>query len=85
MFYYLFSTDSQIRFTPEVGDVRNLSQPAVLWVLTGDVLVDGKVVATLIRMRLVMNPTPKKVMKTGAQLLSEMLPLLWRNITVEKK
>ena len=43
----------------------NLSQPAVLWVLTGDVLVDGKVVATLIRMRLVMNPTPKKVMETA--------------------
>ena len=80
-------TDPQIRFILNVGAVHDFPQPAALWMLTGDILVDGNVVVTSRRTqtRLVMNPTEKKVMEAGAELLSEMLPLLWQNITIEKE
>ena len=71
-----------------MDSVHNLSQPAALWVaLTGDILVDGNVVPTFRRFQKcrVMNPTNKKVMETGEQLLSQMWPLLWHNVTIQKE
>ena len=74
-------------FTLYLEVVRNLPQPAVVFVMIGDILLDEKVVDTFrkTRMRLVVNPTEKEVMEAGGKLLSEMCPSLWQNITIEKE
>ena len=83
----IFSIDAQIRITLDVGVVHNLSQPAALWVMTGDILLDEKVVDAFRQKKIhcVENPTEKEVMEAGGKLLSEMWPLLWKNITIEKE
>ena len=80
-------TVAQIMFTLYLEVVRNLPQPAVMFVIIGDVLLDNKVVETFrkSRMCLVANPTKRKVMNTGSQLQKELWPLLWKNLIIEKE
>ena len=72
-----------------VSSVYGLRQPLRLtfFVLTGDILRNGKVEDTCRQTEtcLMMNPTKKEVMKAGAQLLSKMWPSLWQNIAIEKE
>lgn len=77
----------QVKFSLDVGVVYGLRQPANIFVLTGDILRNGKVEDTCrqTETRLVMNPTKTEVMKAGAQLLSKMWPSLWQNIAIEKE
>ena len=71
-------------FSPSLEVVRNnLPQPAVIVVMIGDVLHEGRVVENLrrIKMHLLVNPSQKEVMDAGAQLQAQIWPLLWQNFT----
>ena len=85
--FFLTVTVAQIMFTLYLEVVRNLPQPAVMFVMIGDILLDNKVVDTFrkSRMCLVANPTKRKVMDTGSQLQAEIWPLLWKNLVIEKE
>ena len=87
IFFFLTVTVAQIMFTLYLEVVRNLPQPAVMFVMIGDILLDEKVVDTFrkTRMHLLVNPTRKEVMDTGSQLQAKIWPLLWKNLVIEKE
>ena len=83
----IIDTGAQIMFTLHLEIVHNLPLPAKIFVMIGDILVDGEVVDGFreIRTDVIASPTREKIMKTGTQLQAEIWPLLWKNIVVEKK
>ena len=81
-----FDAVVQIMFTPyvELEVVPGLPHPAVIVVVVGDILIDGKVEEKFreTRMALLQNPSLQEIKRRAMQFQVNIQPFLWQKIVV---